>query len=395
MVWDGDYPWDVRVEKVCTTLIASGHEVHLVCRNSKALPRTEIIDGIHIHRVFCFNGPLRRLNSAITFPAFFSPIWLTEIHRALKTVRPDVVIIRDLPIALAVVGFTRAMRIPAVLDMAECYPEMIRCAWQFDKFRFSNILVRNPFLADFVEKITLRNLDMVWVMIGESGDRLRRKGVPDKKIRIVSNTPPLAVSDDYLPRAPGPTLRIVYVGLVNPSRGLATLVEAAKILKGRGVDFAIKIVGSGKDSGRIQELIETCDVGDHVQMTGWIDHKSLSSIFAEADAGIVPHYSCSHWNNTIPNKIFDYMKMGIPVIVSDAKPTERIIGETRAGLSYRSFDAADLADKISALQSEALRKELGHNGYTAVRKKYHWAADSLTMLDSLDALTAEKSPSIA
>ena len=39
MVWDGDYPWDVRVEKVCTTLIASGHEVHLVCRNSAGTPR--------------------------------------------------------------------------------------------------------------------------------------------------------------------------------------------------------------------------------------------------------------------------------------------------------------------------------------------------------------------
>ena len=33
-LWDADYPWDVRVEKICTTLLKAGCSVHLVCRNT-------------------------------------------------------------------------------------------------------------------------------------------------------------------------------------------------------------------------------------------------------------------------------------------------------------------------------------------------------------------------
>jgi len=388
MVWDGDYPWDVRVEKICKTLIIAGHEVHLVCRNSKALVRTETIDGIHIHRVFCFTGKLSRLNGFITFPAFFSPIWRSQIRRSIQMLKPDAVIIRDLPIALAVLPFSTREGIPTVLDMAECYPEMVRCAWKFDRFQFSNILVRNPYLADLVEKITLKQIDAVWVMIEESGERLQKKGLLPNKIRIVSNTPAIDFSErpKKINDNPSRKLRIVYVGLVNPSRGLATVVAAAKILKSKNIEFEIKIVGSGKDYNRISQLVKNENLEDVVKMTGWIDHKSLNAIFDDADVGLVPHYWCSHWNNTIPNKVFDYMKARIPVIVSDVKPIKRIVEQTQSGLFYHSSDANDLADKISSLTDQDLRIKLGNNGFKAIEEKYHWGNDSAVMLDSLNTL---------
>lgn len=391
MVWDGDYPWDVRVEKVCTTLIASGHEVHLVCRNSLGKPRREDIGGIHVRRVFSLGPRWPRLNALLTFPAFFSPIWLFEVRAAVNQINPDLVIIRDLPIALACIPFARRKKIPLVLDMAECYPEMLRCAWKFEGFRPANVLVRNPWLADQIERIAMRNLDMVWVMIGESAVRLEAMGVPASKVRIVSNTPvDIGVPPARNTRSTDGVLRVVYVGLINPSRGLRTVMEAARLLRDMGRKFEIKVAGSGKDFQHISSMVERFGLQKEVQLLGWIDHQRLSEVLANADVGLVPHYVCSHWNNTIPNKIFDYMSAGIPVVVSDAIPVRRIVEETGCGLWYPDTDGAALAQRLVQLEDGAVRERYGKSGYQAVVGKYNWQQDSRVLLDSVASLTNHK-----
>jgi glycosyltransferase involved in cell wall biosynthesis len=387
MVWDGDYPWDVRVEKICKTLVENGHETHLVCRNSRALPRREVLDGIHIRRTFSL-ARKGLLNTLITFPFFFSPVWRREIRQAIKEIKPDVVIIRDLPIALAVTPFTHRAKIPTVLDMAESYPEMIRAAWKFEPFRLSNVFVRNPYLADWVEKATLRKLDMAWVVIEESAARLQRKGLSQDKIRVVRNTPPLDTNPlpSATTAAAGQALRIVYLGLINPSRGLATVVEAAQLLKQRGIAFKVHLIGTGKDFSRIKNMVDTLKLQDEVKLTGWIDIELVKKILSESNVGLVPHYRCSHWDHTFSNKIYDYMVVGIPVVVSDPVPVKRVVLETQAGLSYSGFSATELADCLTRLTDPTLRATLGANGIAAVQTSYNWAVDSKTLLESLDYL---------
>lgn len=383
MVWDGDYPWDVRVEKICKTLIENGHEAYLVCRNSKGLSRREVIDGINVRRIFALPPTFSRINYAITFPLFFSPFWTREIRAAVREISPDVVIIRDLPISLAAISATKPSRIPIILDMAECYPEMIRCAWKFEKFNLLNAVVRNPLLADLVESATLKSIDTAWVMVEESAARLERKGLPPHRIQVISNTPPNISQLNTPSQRANPLLKILYVGLINPSRGIETLIRAAAIVRSKSSDFHVKIAGNGKDFKRVSALIESLGLTEHITMTGWIKHDELLPLYQEADVGIVPHYKCSHWDNTIPNKIFDYMNAGIPVIVSNAVPTERIIKETQAGLTYESFDPHDLANAILKMQDLSLREKLSRNGQLAVQNRYNWSYDSKTLLASV------------
>ena len=66
-VYDADYPWDIRVEKITDSLIQHGHEVHLVCRNLKRSPGYECSEQLHIHRLPGVDNPT--LNYAISFPA--------------------------------------------------------------------------------------------------------------------------------------------------------------------------------------------------------------------------------------------------------------------------------------------------------------------------------------
>lgn len=389
MVWDGNYPWDVRVEKILNTLNAWGHETHLVCRNSNAQPRRETHNGTHLRRLFAFrDGPLKKLNGALNFPAFFSPLWLREIGRAIDEIKPNVIIIRDLPIAPAVVWQAKRRGVPTILDMAECYPELIRCVWQFDRFHPANILVRNPYFADAVERYVVRNVDLIWVMVEESAERLVRKGIAREKLVKVSNTP--KVDAELAARAPAenPCLTVVYVGLINPSRGVATAIEAAAILRDRGVRFRLRIAGSGKDAARVERLVDELRLRDSVELLGWIDRTKVQAILDQSDVGLVPHFDCSHWNSTIPNKLFDYMRAKIPVVVSNVRPAQRIVDATGCGLVFRSGDALDLANQLERLQDRQLRERLGRAGSDAIASEYNWETDSARLKTSMELTAA-------
>jgi hypothetical protein len=96
-VWDADYPWDVRVEKICAALANAGHEVHIVARNRAGKVEREVLPEGTVHRMprWPWAG---RFDAALGFPAFFNPRWASLLDRTIRAVRPDVVIARDLPL---------------------------------------------------------------------------------------------------------------------------------------------------------------------------------------------------------------------------------------------------------------------------------------------------------
>jgi len=379
-VWDSVYPWDIRVEKVCNSLMRRGHEIHLVCRNPKYQVRNELYRGIHLHRIGCLPKYFRKLNGLFTFPFFLSPVWLLEIYSQARSNSCDMIMVRDLPMAPAALIVGKLLGLPVILDMAECYPELLRCTWKFEKFRLSNLLTRNPYVADIIEKLVIDNIDEVLVMIEESRDRLLQMNVDSGKIHIVSNTPELdrfascaKVKDRQ--REDGKALKMVYVGLLNPSRGIDTLLLAVKEYVNGGRKIELTIAGSGKDENRLKEITAQNGLEAHVSFLGWVDNSEVPRLVAESDICIVPHHKCTHWDTTIPNKLFDYMAAGKPVLVSNVTPMERIVNENRCGLSYEDLNPADLAAKIVLLEDVNLRRGLGENARKAITAKYRWDLD--------------------
>jgi glycosyltransferase involved in cell wall biosynthesis len=100
--------------------------------------------------------------------------------------------------------------------------------------------------------------------------------------------------------------------------------------------------------------------------------------------GVIPHHADDSWNTTIPNKLFDYMAAGLPVLSSDAAPCARILGETGAGVLFRHGDATALADAIGLLRDFGTRQAMGEAGRSAVRDRYNWEADSARLLEAVD-----------
>src|SRR6266550_2016977 len=113
-IWDADYPWDVRVEKVARSLTEAGHEVHLVARNKQRRPLHEYLTEAEVHRLRPWRVLGRRVDAMTTFPAFFNPRWLAAILGTASSSRAEMLLVRDLPLAPTAIWVVSLFPFPAV-----------------------------------------------------------------------------------------------------------------------------------------------------------------------------------------------------------------------------------------------------------------------------------------
>lgn len=377
-IWDSDYPWDVRVEKICMSLKRNGYDVHIAARNLKKQPQYEQIKGLHIHRL----QPFQRdsINSLLSFPAFFSPVWKRFLDDIISRQEIKVIIVRDLPLAIAGIWAGKRHGIPVIFDMAEDYVAMIQDIWRKRKFSGLNLLVRNPYLARYVEKYVFKNIDHILVVIDEAIETVIKGGGSQEKVTIVGNTPPLSSFKKYeiqmnknLQLIEG-HFSAIYIGGIQMGRGIQTVLDAIPEIAEKIPNFLFVVIGDGYATNQLKKIINGRQLQDHVMWLGWLDHKNIFDYIKASKIGLIPHFVTNHVNTTIPNKLFDYMGCGIPVVASDASPIKRILQEENAGLIFRSGDASDLAYAIKKIYKSDIN--YGLNGMLSVKSKYNWEVDS-------------------
>jgi len=93
-------------------------------------------------------------------------------------------------------------------------------------------------------------------------------------------------------------------------------------------------------------------------------------------------------NTTIPNKIFDYMAMGKPVLASPAKPLAQIVHDTGCGVVFERNDAHAIATAIETLLADpAAAEAMGRRGRQAVETEYNWQSQRDKVVKVIDRLT--------
>ncbi len=381
-IWKDDYPWDVRVEKVCKALIGGGHNVHLICKNHGRDKIRDNIDGITIHRLYPLKH--RLLNNICSIVAFFNPIWIHRIFQVVKRENIEILLVRELPLVISALFVARIFSIPVVFDMAENYASMWKEHVDKRGLKFLNHILKNSTVANLMENYVLKRVDHVIVVVEESKDRLIQKGVSGNKITIVSNTPDLLIFNDesgVLLTPLSGKFKIFYVGYVNGGRGIDTAIKAIPIIIKSIRDFSLIVAGDGEYLEELKNLANNLGVDRYVTFLGWVDPKLVPSYIRSCDVCIVPHNATDFVNSTIPNKLFDYMACKKPVVVSDAAPLKRIVSETTCGMVFRSRDFKDFAEKVIQLNDLSVRKKMGINGFAAIKSKYNWTYDSQTLID--------------
>jgi len=391
-IWDADYPWDVRVEKICTTLANAGNEVHIAARNLKCLPEYENINGIHIHRLKIWSTI--KINSILSFPAFFSPIWRKFLDNIIKKNNINIIIVRDLPMAPAGILAGKRNKIPVIFDMAEDYVSLIRAIWAKRKFQGLNLIVRNPCLAKLVERYSFRNADHIIVVVNEAIDVVLKSGGSSGRVTVVGNTPSLKMFKKQTIKIDNQLELIknrftaIYVGGIQMGRGLQVVIDALPEIIPQIPDFLFVVVGDGYATEQLKEKIRQKGVKEHVLWTGWVDHKLIYNYISLCNIGLIPHIVNSHKNTTVPNKLYDYMGLGLPVIASDAAPLKRIILEENCGKVFQSGDSGELARLV--LEIFKSDSDYGTNGKNAVLNKYNWEKEREKIIEVVEKIICSR-----
>lgn len=389
-VWDADYPWDVRTEKVCRALTNAGHHVAIAARNKRWLPPVERLPEGTVYRMPPWQWMGTRADALLGFPAFFNPRWIGLILAAARDIQADAIIVRDVPLAPTALFAGKMLGVPVICDNAEHYPALMQALWDTGRQTPTDYLVRNPRAVELVERASMRRMAHVVVVVEEAEARLAAMGVPRSHLSLVSNTPPRSrVRLGHVHTArPGGRVDVVYLGNMEVVRGIIEAIDAIALLRARGVPARLRLIGRGRDFELLRSHARTHDLGpDAVEFLGYVEsHEEALAIVGASDIGLIPHRKCALWNATIPNKLFDYMAAGLPVVSSNTDPCARILGETGAGEIFRSGDAASLADAIARLTDPGSRTRMGAAGARAILDRYNWETDAATFVSVVERI---------
>lgn len=168
----------------------------------------------------------------------------------------------------------------------------------------------------------------------------------------------------------------LFSGGFQASRGLEQMVAAALLQK----EVALVLQGFGPQEAALRRLAQ-----EHRSPVAFLPrapHDELTRVCSQADIGVMPvlpdclnSYYCS------PNKMFDYMMAGLPVVAADLPEMAALLAECANGLLYDAYSANDLADKLVELAAHPRRCELGRASRRWAESVYNWQTESLKLLD--------------
>ncbi len=380
MVLQSDYPPDIRVSKEMKALTAANNELFLLCNNKSGFARTENLDGATIIRLNSHASLPAKLRSLINVPLFFNPVWLHQMAKAIRTYHIDVIHIHDLPLMLSGIILGKFYRLPAIFDVHENYPAALKLWW---KNSLSHFLFRNPQFAKVLENICVRFADKIIVVAPEHKNTFIKVNVDPARIHVVENT---VENDSYthirihqeIVQLYKSFFTLGYVGKFGTERSLDTAIVGVKLLRQHIANLKLILVGDGVNTSQLKELAAKEGVGNLVDFIGWVDFELTPSYIDACDVCIVPQSANELIDNGVPHKLFQYMALGKPVVVSDSKALARIVSESRCGEIFQSNSSQAFADAVLRIYHSSMN--YGENGRNAILTLYNWEKSSEELL---------------
>lgn len=385
-----DFPPDIRVEKECRALLDGGHEVTVVCDRKSDRPLEDEWRGVRIVRMPRPSPFIAPIVKAVELIGHRSWRWEATLKRIIRERAIDVLHVHDLPMVGTALKCSRVQGIPVIADLHENYPAMVRVPrdaeapiWKL-RLRLLRFLDRLARWERF-EKRIVPKVDHVLVVVEEAKARLKRMGVPEKQLTVIRNT----VDVEHIEGIPlksdivdafGDDFVISYIGgFTGRHRGLETVVRAMPTVLTECPQARLLFVGRGPMEEGLRRQAKFLGIGSRVTFVGWQPFEAVPSYIQRSQVCLVPHESFEHTETTMPHKIFQYMAMGKPVVVSSCRPLQRIVEVTDAGLVFEAGDEESLACALIALLDPELRERLGKAGRIATRQEFNWSKDAFEL----------------
>ena len=195
-----------------------------------------------------------------------------------------------------------------------------------------------------------------------------------------------------LPMAERPH-RVLYHGDITRQRGLFTMLRAIA-----AVDAAPPPVLrlGGSLSQELQEAIKHAPGFERTQYLGWLNKDRLGEELGQARAGLILLHPTHNYSVIRPNKLYEYMAAGLPVIASDFSHWRDVVAGEGCGLLVDPLDSTAVARAIEYIFNHPEEATaMGQRGRRAAAKRYSWASEGETLLDAYGRLFGGASPALA
>jgi glycosyltransferase involved in cell wall biosynthesis len=357
--------FDVRIfHKECKSIARAGYDVTLIAAHD----RDETVDGVRMKAMAPPSGRISRMlrtTWAICRQAIREDADLYHFHD------PELI-----PVAL--VMRIRGKRV--VYDVHEDVPADI-LSKQYIPRRFRRPIA---WLAGLVEMKSSRYFSAVVAATNPISRRFRFRAASTV---VVSNYPvPDQDRDDRhesWSRRSGSA--VVYAGLLSEDRCIREIVEAMSLLP-PSLGATLNLAGGFSPPAYALEV--TASQGwQKVNALGVVGRADLSLLLNGARAGLCIYRPDPNCVEAAPNKLFEYMQAGIPVIASDFPGFHAIVNGVGCGLLVNPLDSRSIARAIEyVLTHPEEAEQMGRRGREAVNRTFNWASEEDKLLALYAAL---------
>lgn len=331
-----DLVTDSRVQKTCTVLTEAGYEVLVIGRKlPDSLPIPEWnYKAVRMHLLFR-KGPL--------FYFFFN----LRLFFKLLFIKADLLFANDLDTLWPNYQLAKLKRINLIYDSHELFCEVPELA---------NSPIKKKIWERLEGSIVPKLRHCITVNQSIANIFKNKYQVTFEVIRnIPSKTEFVRVGREKLGLPMNKKVVLMQGAGINIDRGAEELVKAMA-----EVDEAMLLIIGGGDVWKdLEVLISELHLENKVRLIKKLPKKELLQYTVEADLGIsIDKNSNLNYYNSLPNKIFDYLQAGVPVLCSPLPELEKVIKLHDSGWFIDSHDPKELGKKIKSIlnSDELLRK---------------------------------------
>lgn len=259
-----------------------------------------------------------------------------------------------------------------IFDSHERYTYQIRCKPYLPKL-VSSLLSS---VYSFIERIVLNEIDAV-IFPCLIDNKNPFEGMC-KRVSIISNAAVLGEFYDlYDSRIKKNSNQICYVGSISETRGITNNILAAS-------DLGIKIAIAGSfSSNEYLEKIKKYPSFKYVDYKGELNRREVADLIAQSNLGLCTLLDVGQYFHldTFSVKVFEYMSMGIPVLLHDSPFNCKMIDQYKFGICVNPENLEEMKKAIkSIIDNPDQAKQMGINGRKAIKEVFNWGIEEKKLL---------------
>lgn len=352
--------YDGRIfRKECVSLANNGYEVYLVVNDSYG---DEIKDRVKIR------------STKLTPKNRFERMILSQKNIYKKAIEIDADIYHFHDPELLFLGLKLKKRGKKVIfDSHEGYFLQIKEKYYIPK------LLRN-FVANIyniIETYICKRIDAVIVPCGTNG-----KTIFDGRAQLVECINNVPILDEFYNKYEEKENKnkdiICYTGAITYERGIEHIIKAAHKSNSR------LILAGNIINNEFKSKIFSIPEHNCIDYKGILSIEEISDIYKCSYIGMCTILNVGQYNkgDNFATKVYEYMAMGIPAIISDSPYVQKIFSEYEFGIAVDPDSINDIVSSINYLKvNENIAKRMGENGRKAIAERFNWKIEEKKLLE--------------